>query len=218
MKKQAEKKSETIEVRVSHSEKTAFMDACQAAGVTASHAIRDFISASLDPKQQRPKYLFPVVGILGVIFGAALLMWGYQTKQVPQLTPVSQLVMQHFDKNGDQYLSVSDLEGTKPSDEPSLTWLIDRGDKNGDRMLDQNELDAITRFSVQMQAEPDKLARNAHSTLPEQKIVLIPSDLSAEERAAYMKEHGLSQDLSPDEMAQLEQILGALAAEGPRQN
>jgi len=42
-----EKKSETLEVRLPHSKKEAFMEACERDGITASHAMRSFIDAYL---------------------------------------------------------------------------------------------------------------------------------------------------------------------------
>ena len=49
--KRKEKKSETLEVRLPHSKKEAFMKACEREGITASHAMRTFIDAYL--KQSR---------------------------------------------------------------------------------------------------------------------------------------------------------------------
>lgn len=43
--KRPEKKSETLEVRLPHSKKQAFMRACEREGITASHAVRTFIDA-----------------------------------------------------------------------------------------------------------------------------------------------------------------------------
>ena len=45
--KRPEKKSETLEVRLPHSKKEAFMEACEREGITASHAVRTFIDAYL---------------------------------------------------------------------------------------------------------------------------------------------------------------------------
>lgn len=42
------KKSETVEIRLPHATKTAFMDKCRAEGRTASDAIRGFIDSELD--------------------------------------------------------------------------------------------------------------------------------------------------------------------------
>ena len=42
-----EKKSDTLEVRLPHSRKEAFKKACEADGITASHAVRTFIDAYL---------------------------------------------------------------------------------------------------------------------------------------------------------------------------
>ena len=43
------KKSETLEVRLPHQTKTAFMARCQAEGRTASDAVRGFINGELSP-------------------------------------------------------------------------------------------------------------------------------------------------------------------------
>ena len=45
--KRPEKKSETLEVRLPHSKKEAFKEACERDGITASHAMRSFIDAYL---------------------------------------------------------------------------------------------------------------------------------------------------------------------------
>ena len=45
--KRPEKKSETLEVRIPHSKKQAFMEACEHQGITASEAVRTFIDAYL---------------------------------------------------------------------------------------------------------------------------------------------------------------------------
>lgn len=52
--KRAEKKSETLEVRLPHSKKEAFKAACEEEGITASHAVRTFIDAYLK-KSRRVK-------------------------------------------------------------------------------------------------------------------------------------------------------------------
>lgn len=46
-KKRPEKKSETLEIRLSHSKKTAFQKACENEGITASQAVRTFIDVYL---------------------------------------------------------------------------------------------------------------------------------------------------------------------------
>lgn len=47
MKKLQEKKSEMLEVRLPHSKKEAFKAACEAEGITVSHAVRSFIDVYL---------------------------------------------------------------------------------------------------------------------------------------------------------------------------
>ena len=48
------KKSETVEIRLPHATKTAFMDKCRAEGRTASEVIRRFIDSELDRSAARP--------------------------------------------------------------------------------------------------------------------------------------------------------------------
>lgn len=43
--KKREKKSDTLEVRLPHSKKEAFKSACEAEGITVSHAVRTFVDA-----------------------------------------------------------------------------------------------------------------------------------------------------------------------------
>lgn len=52
MKQHREKKSETLEVRLPYSKKEAFKAACEAEGITASHAVRTFIDAYLRRSRQ----------------------------------------------------------------------------------------------------------------------------------------------------------------------
>ena len=64
----SQKKSETLEIRLSHAAKTAFMDRCRAAGVTASEALRAHIE---EQAQRRPRRMPTVVAaLIGLALGA----------------------------------------------------------------------------------------------------------------------------------------------------
>lgn len=67
------KKSETLEVRLPHALKTAFMACCQARGITASEAVRDEIErlVSARPSQRRFR-LWPTLAaaLAGLAVGA----------------------------------------------------------------------------------------------------------------------------------------------------
>ena len=66
------KKSETLEVRLPHQTKTAFMARCQAEGRTASDAVRGFINGELSPvRRTRVRgWQALVVALAGLAIGA----------------------------------------------------------------------------------------------------------------------------------------------------
>ena len=68
------KKSETVEIRIPHETKAAFMARCRAEGRTASDAIRRFIDHELDddrPQQARTAWRTVIAAALaGVALGA----------------------------------------------------------------------------------------------------------------------------------------------------
>ena len=80
------KKSETIEVRLSHEAKTAFMERCRRERLTASEAIRLFIddqAGSPKPRRRRGAYWRIIAaGVVGAVLGlgaaAPSLAWGAQ--------------------------------------------------------------------------------------------------------------------------------------------
>ena len=83
------KKSETIEVRLSHEAKTAFMERCRHEQLTASEAIRLFIDDRLDPRasprQRRATWRIVAAGVAGAALGMAApsLAWaGQNTRPV----------------------------------------------------------------------------------------------------------------------------------------
>ncbi len=64
------KKSDTIEVRLTHEAKRAFMRKCEADGQTASGAIRCYIDAAVAPERRRWRVRL-VLGVLPVVAAAA---------------------------------------------------------------------------------------------------------------------------------------------------
>ena len=70
-----EKKSETLEVRLGHAAKTAFMARCRQDGVTASDAVRAFIEVQLaGGRSRRPTvglYQVLAAAIAGLVIGVA---------------------------------------------------------------------------------------------------------------------------------------------------
>ena len=62
------KKSETLEIRLSHAAKTAFMERCRAAGVTASEALRAHIEGQA-PRRSR-RLTVGIAALIGLMIGA----------------------------------------------------------------------------------------------------------------------------------------------------
>ena len=70
----APKKSETLEIRLSHADKQAFMARCRAEGVTASEALRRAIEDRLErPRRLGSKGRLAVAALLAAAAGAAAL-------------------------------------------------------------------------------------------------------------------------------------------------
>lgn len=67
------KKSETIEIRISHATKAAFAIRCDRDAVTASQAIRGFIEKEIDPAPRRAPgvshWRVVVAGVTGAVLG-----------------------------------------------------------------------------------------------------------------------------------------------------
>jgi hypothetical protein len=97
------KKSEAIEVRLSHTAKTAFMEHCRRDNRTASEAIRLFIDAQIGPKPAR-KRLPPWRTLAAVAAGMALGM-GAAAPSLAHATQTSRTVFDQLDRNHDGVLT-----------------------------------------------------------------------------------------------------------------
>ncbi|MCV0413421.1 MAG: hypothetical protein K5831_00875 [Brevundimonas sp.] len=66
------KKSETVEFRLSHADKTAFVALCRAEGLTASEAIRRAIEARLRRPAERARFWrrMALAAVVGLALGA----------------------------------------------------------------------------------------------------------------------------------------------------
>jgi hypothetical protein len=107
------KKSETIEVRLSHEAKTAFMERCRRERLTASEAIRLFIddqpAARPAPRRRRAGYWrILVAGVAGAVLGlgaaAPSLAWGAQNTRA---------VFDRLDRNHDNSLSYQEFQSRR---------------------------------------------------------------------------------------------------------
>jgi hypothetical protein len=85
----APKKSDTIEVRLPHAVKRAFMDQCHAQGRTASDVVRGFVEAHLagDPASPPSPRLWPRLAAAAAMVGALALAMPAATASGPDLRP-----------------------------------------------------------------------------------------------------------------------------------
>jgi hypothetical protein len=220
MTKRAEKKSETIEVRVSYSEKLAFMEACKQAGTTASHAIRGYIDDFLHPKpelsfREKLARALPVSGALvltiSLVGFVALDMFKAPNGASATTAGFSQTsvrVLNHFDQDGDGYLSSDDLNALEAEHKVPLDWLLAKGDQNKDGQIDVAELDALTNYTIELRA-----GRGGNQSGSGENIVILPPDLTEEERRAFLKKSGVSEHMGIEEAQRLNKMLDALLPE-----
>ena len=64
------KKSETLEIRLPHAAKQAFMARCRDQGVSASEALRAFIDGEIATRTRSPRLRWAAVGLAAVALGA----------------------------------------------------------------------------------------------------------------------------------------------------
>lgn len=101
------KKSETIEVRLSHAAKAAFMERCRHRQLTASEAIRLFIDDQLDPRatprrRRTASWRIVAVGVAGAVLGAAAPSFAWATQN-------SRPAFDRLDQNHDGVLSYQEF-------------------------------------------------------------------------------------------------------------
>ena len=145
MSKRREKKSETIEVRLPYSQKTAFMGACQEKGISASEALRsqiDTFIGSPAPSQKRNQF--------GATFNMIRL---HSKKSIATLTALAtsaalfaalpssadEKLFDAFDKNNDGVISLSEL-GSKDDRVISILDQDGSGDISRDEFRRKTEV------------------------------------------------------------------------------
>lgn len=144
--KRREKKSETLEVRIPHSKKKAFMAACEGEGITASHAIRTFIDAYL-VRSRRMKVQRIAKDIANMLIknplktsgmaGAGLAAFVMFSAQ-PSMADTDAFA--HLDTTGDGVLTVADFADIG-GDRDIATTLIGRLDQDGNGEVSREEFD-----------------------------------------------------------------------------
>lgn len=102
------KKSETLEIRLPHAAKAAFMQRCRADGLTASEVVRDLIERRVQTVAARPRRLARAGWALaaalgGVAIGAAA------APAIAQALPGSQAAFDQLDTNRDGVLTPAEF-------------------------------------------------------------------------------------------------------------
>ncbi len=98
------KKSETLEVRLPHATKAAFMARCRRDGQTASEAVRDYIETELRGRNRARLWQAVVAAVAGVALGAVAAPSLARTPQPDRAA------FQHLDQNHDGALSLAEFQ------------------------------------------------------------------------------------------------------------
>ena len=102
------KKSETLEIRLPHASKLAFMERCRAAGLTASEVVRGLIETEVPatPKARRTMRTWQALAaaVAGLVIGAAA------APSIAQALPGSRAAFDHIDANHDGVVSFAEFQ------------------------------------------------------------------------------------------------------------
>lgn len=101
------KKSETLEVRLPHRTKMAFMARCRDAGQTASEAVRGFIEAELvaGSRRARPRlWQMAAAAVAGLALGAVA------APSLARTVSPDEAAFARLDRNHDGALSIAEFE------------------------------------------------------------------------------------------------------------
>ncbi len=97
------KKSETLEVRLPHAAKVAFMARCRAVGLTASEVVRDLIEAEAPKPRPAMRWQAALLAIAGLIVGAVA------APSIAQALPGSRASFDQMDANRDGVISFAEF-------------------------------------------------------------------------------------------------------------
>jgi hypothetical protein len=98
------KKTETIEIRLPHETKTAFMARCRAEGRTASHVLRRFIDAELAARPRRFDGRLLLAAVL-----AALALGGVAAPSLAESVTPTRTAFDRLDRDHDGRLSFEEF-------------------------------------------------------------------------------------------------------------
>lgn len=102
------KKSETLEVRLPHAAKTAFMDRCRASGLTASEVVRTLIER--DATAPRGRWTLSAGQALAAAI-AGLAIGAVAAPSIAQALPGSRVAFDQMDTNRDGVVTFAEFEG-----------------------------------------------------------------------------------------------------------
>jgi len=206
--KRPEKKSETIEVRVSYTEKLAFMEACRQAGTTASHAIRDYIGEFLNPAGTKPvKSSMMILAGFTALVGFAVTI-AYFAQQSADPVTTGERVMRYFDHDGDGLLTTADAENA--ANKGTVEWLLATSDKNGDGSIDVAEVNTLTDVLIELRST-HPAGKPAEG---QEKVIIVPPGLTPSERRAFLEKNGLSSAISAEDQARVQRLIDAITLSG----
>jgi hypothetical protein len=229
--KRPEKKSETIEVRVSYSEKLAFMAACQQAGTTASQTIRsyigDFLNTGIDKSKTGLKARLAILAgvgglvIISAIVGVVIVDQSGANAFINKKPIVStrhQLV-QYFDQNKDGFIDADDAYSLEGVNAETLIEMIALGDKNIDARLDNNEFASLAKFVLEMpSSKPQDIADTlAGKTVLDKRVLVFPPGLNEQEQRAYLLENGIEKYLNQTDINRIIKMVDVLNTESTNQ-
>ncbi|WND01900.1 hypothetical protein QGN29_10085 [Temperatibacter marinus] len=209
MAKRPEKKSETIEVRVSHSEKSAFMEASKKAGITASESIRTHISHSLDEKKMNRRKRLPFFLCLSGLTALLLAYYLYRLPVNDKPLSNAQKVFTYFDQNKDGLLSIKDLKNIPAEENQALSWLINAADANQDGLLSPTEFTGYSTILIEL--NQSKAHSDYAPSTRKEKVIIIPPHLSPEERKAFLEKYSKDAALKAETLEKLQKLLNAIS-------
>ncbi len=100
------KKSETLEIRLSHEDKLAFMARCRSQGVTASEVVRGMIEAPVaQPRRSAKPWQALAAAMVGLLIGAVA------APSIAQALPGSRAAFDQMDTNRDGHISFAEFQG-----------------------------------------------------------------------------------------------------------
>lgn len=99
----APKKSETLEVRLPHAAKTAFMARCRDSGQTASEAVRGFIEGELAARSRLRSWRIAAAALAGLAVGAVA------APSLAQTVGGDRAAFERMDRNHDGVVSYAEF-------------------------------------------------------------------------------------------------------------